>query len=373
MQNLTNAKTYEEDSRQIALTNFIEWEKLNGSNILVTGATGLIGATLIRGLMAYNEISGGTIYVSAFVRNTKKAETIFKDYLTKGWMNLIIGDIMQEIYTAGPVDYIIHGASETSSRAFVDQPVETILTTVEGSKNVLELARQKQVKGMVYLSSMETYGTPNDGTVLTEDKMGYLNPLAVRSSYSESKRMAENLCAAYVSEYNIPVKIIRLTQTFGPGISADDERVFAEFARCAMQGKDICLQTEGKTKRMYLYTADAATAILTILTRGKSGEAYNAANAATFCSIREMADMVAEKFGEGKCRVKITIPDRPNASYNPTQEIFMDMSRLESLGWKATNGLEEMYGRMIAGMIDFSVSTNLQLPVYKDAISKGKI
>lgn len=351
MSDCAGKEIWEEDRLSIAKAAAVEWQQLHNSNILVTGATGLIGTTLIRGLMAYNDINGGNIHVLALVRNSEKAVSLFGSYIEKGWIELIVGDIMQDIIIEKSVDYIIHGASETSSRAFVEKPVEVILSAVEGSKNLLECARKKQVKGMVYMSSMEVYGTPYNSEPLTEDKMGYLDPTAIRSSYSESKRMVENLCVAYASEYGVPVKIVRLTQTFGPGVLADDARVFAEFARCAIQGKNICLQTQGKTKRMYLYTADAAAAILTVLTKGKDGEAYNAANAATFCSIYDMAVMVASEFGKDNCQVTLAIPDKPNTSYNPTQEIYMDMSKIEKLGWKAQRGLKEMYERMILCMV----------------------
>lgn len=351
MRTTTNKTIYEEDGRCIAASSAIDWEQLHNSHILITGATGLIGTTVIRGIMAYNEMGKGTVHVLAYVRNMEKANTLFEEYIARDWLKLVNGDIMQDIIVDEQIDYILHGASETSSRAFVEKPVETILTAVEGTKNLLEFAQKKHVKSMVYMSSMEVYGTPHDTEPLTEDKMGYLNPLAVRSSYSESKRMVENLCVSYASEYDVPVKIVRLTQTFGPGVTADDGRVFAEFARCATQGRDICLQTKGETKRMYLYTADAATALLTVLTKGQNAEAYNAANPTTYCSIREMADMVASEFGNGNCQVRLTIPDNPNTSYNPTHKIYMDNSKLESLGWKAQKGLREMYERMIFCMV----------------------
>lgn len=347
---MNNTEIYKEDSYFIAASKAVEWASLKNSNIMITGATGLIGTTLIRGIMAYNQMNQGNIRVFACVRNKDKALSLFKEYIEKGWLKLYIGDIVQKVIIEDKVDYIIHGASETSSKAFVEKPVETILTAIEGSKNLLELAREKQVKSMVYMSSMEVYGTPGNTAPLTEERMGYLNPLSVRSSYSESKRMAENLCVSYASEYNVPVKIVRLTQTFGPGVLADDGRVFAEFARCVMNGKNISLQTEGKTRRMYLYTADAACALLTVLTKGKNKEAYNAANPDTYCSIREMADMVAEQFGKGKSRVTLKIPDSPNASYNPTQEIYLDTEKLNALGWKAEKDLREMYERMIMCM-----------------------
>lgn len=341
---------YLEDQNTIANCDSIDWNKLGQANVLVTGATGLIGTTLIRGLMEYNVEKKGNITVYALVRNEKKAYNLFQSYIVKGWIKLVVADILQPIQLEDNIDYIIHGASETSSRAFVEKPVETIMTAIEGTRNILELAREKKVKSMVYMSSMEVYGTPIDNQPLTEDRMGYLNPLAVRSSYSESKQMVENLCVAYHTEYQVPVKIVRLTQTFGPGVAADDGRVFAEFARCATGGKDIRLQTKGETRRMYLYTVDAATALLTVLMKGQDGEAYNAANSETYCSIKEMADMVADEFGQGGCNVVIAIPEVPNASYNPVMCVFLDTTRLENLGWKAGFGLKDMYERMIACM-----------------------
>lgn len=341
---------YLEDIRNIANCNSVDWNRLSGATVLVTGATGLIGAAMVRGLMGYNQFGQGKLMVMALARNENKAKQMFSEYLENECFTLVIGDVNTLTQIDGDIDYIVHGASVTSSRDFVDKPVETILTAIEGTRNILELARKKQVKGMVYMSSMEVYGTPVDNTPLTEEKMGYLNPLSVRSSYSESKQMVENLCVAYWAQYQVPVKIVRLTQTFGPGVAADDGRVFAEFARCAVKGNDIRLQTKGETERMYLYTADAVTALLTVLTKGENGTAYNAANKETYCSIKEMAEIVASEFGQGKSQVVVAIPDIPNASYNPVCHVYLDCGRLEQLGWRAGTGLKEMYRRMIGCM-----------------------
>lgn len=342
-----------EDGHNIVDCNTIDWKMLSGNTILITGATGLIGMNLIHGIMSYNELNNGNIKVLALVRNVNKGNSLFAEYIEKNWLQLVQGDILTPVSLEENVDYIIHGASVTASKDFVEKPVETITTAIDGTKNLLELAKCKRVKSMVYMSSMEVYGTPYDEAPLTEEKMGYLNPLAVRSSYSESKQMVENLCVAYHSEYQVPVKIVRLTQTFGPGVAVNDGRVFAEFARCVMEGKDIRLQTEGLTKRMYLYTADAVTALLTVLTKGESGQAYNAANEDTYCSIREMAELVAEEFGQGKSRVVIAIPDTPNASFNPVMCVYLSTEKLRSLGWEAQVDLKEMYRRMIFNFRDF--------------------
>ena len=223
---------------------------------------------------------------------------------------------------------------------------------MDGTRYVLELAKQKQVKGVVYLSSLEVYGTPaEDAGMITEKDYGYIEPLSVRSSYSEGKRIVECLCASYAHEYSVPVKIARLSQTFGPGVAYEDGRVFAEFARCALEQRDIVLHTQGHTVRSYCYTKDALSALLYILISGKAGEAYNVTNMDTAVSIKEMAELVCETIGSGKIKTVIDIPeDLASFGYNPEMIIRLDSKKLMQLGWKATIGLEEMFERLIKGM-----------------------
>lgn len=348
----TASKILNKDYNYIANYSSVNWISLRNKSILITGATGLIGSTIVHGLVRHNQITENNIKIYIFVRNIEKAYNLFNDYIKEGWIKLIEGDICNIIFLEENIDFIIHGASETASKVFVEKPVETILTALNGTKNILDLAVKKNIKSMVYLSSMEVYGTPLDNIPLAEDHMGYLNPLSVRSSYPESKRMAENLCISYYSEHRIPVRIIRLTQTFGPGISLHDERVFAEFAKCILYSQDIILKTRGITRRMYLYVSEAVTAILTLLTRGQNGSAYNAANPDTFCSISEMAEMIAAKFGNGHIKVIYPADEMPNQNYAPAQSVYLDTSYMESLGWKAQIGLDEMYKRMIIYMED---------------------
>lgn len=221
------------------------------------------------------------------------------------------------------------------------------MTNLLGTKNILEYAKKINSKSVVYLSSMEAYGFTTEDVVLDENNIQYLDPLALRSSYPESKRMAENLCVAYSSEYNVPVKIIRLAQTFGKGVKENDTRVFAEFARCAKNNKDITLMTDGASKRMYLDTSDAAAAIITVMLKGKSGEAYNAANKNTYCSIAEMAQLVAEKIADNKIRVYYHKNDNIS-QFSPPHKFFLDTSKIENLGWRAETDIRQMYIEMIS-------------------------
>lgn len=164
--------------------------------------------------------------------------------------------------------------------------------------------------------------------------------------------MVECLCASYAKEYEVPVKIARLSQTFGPGVTYEDGRVFAEFARCALEQKDIVLHTQGRTVRSYCYTKDALSALLYILLHGKTGEAYNVTNMDTAISIKDMADMVCETIGNGKIKTVIDIPEDVSAfGYNPEMIIRLDSSRLMELGWTATTGIEEMFVRLADGFV----------------------
>ncbi len=328
-------------------------EGLQGTRVLVTGATGLLGCQLVRTLACFNRLKDTGIHVLAYVRNEKKAKGMFAGLLERGDVSLVVGDIDGPLPELSDVDYIIHGASATSSRYFVSNPVETIKTAIDGTLHILEYAKGRpSVKGMVYLSSLEVYGTPSaDKETIGEEDYGYIDPVKVRSSYSEGKRMVECICASYADEYHVPVKIARLSQTFGPGVAYDDGRVFAEFTRCAIEGRDIVLHTQGNTVRSYCYTKDAVSALLYILIAGEAGQAYNVTNMETAVSIREMGELVCRELGDSKISVKVEIPeDVSSFGYNPEMVIRLDSSKLEGLGWKATTKLPTMFLRMSRGM-----------------------
>lgn len=313
--------------------------------ILITGATGLIGSNLVRFFLDKSEYD-----IVACVRNVEKFNSIFTKEVCTGRINTVKSDLCSPVIYEGCVDYIIHCASITSSKDFVEKPVETINISFDGTRHMLELAREKQVKGFVYLSSMEVYGTPNGDELITENFGTDLNTMDVRSSYPEGKRMCEALCKAYQSEYGVPVRIARLTQTIGADIEYNDKRVFAEFARCVIEGKDIVLKTKGETKRSYVYVSDAVNAIYKILIDGQDGEAYNVANKSTYCSIYEMANLVAERCADSSISVRICEENIEKYGYAHTLHMNLDTSKIEALGWKPEIGLEEMFTKLIHEM-----------------------
>ena len=326
---------FEKDVEEI-IQNF-DMSVFGGKCVLVTGATGLIGKLCTKSLLQ----SG--INVVALVRNLEKGKKIFGEVKN---LRFLVQDINSPINYDGRVDYIIHCANTTSSSDFVEKPVETIYTTINGTRNVLEYAKRrgKFLEGIVFLSSLEVYGKTEIENI-TENDLGYIDILSVRSSYSEGKRMAETMCISYGKEYNVPIKIARLSQTFGAGVSKEDNRVFAQFAKSVINKEDIVLFTKGETKRNYCYTTDAIRGIFTILTKGENNNAYNIANKNTYISIAEMAKTLENS--DTKVVFKIDDVDR---GYNPTIKICLDSTKLENLGWSAKVDLPEMFDRTTKSM-----------------------
>lgn len=339
-----------EDFHRTASDSVIPWDRLEGRTILVTGATGLIGSLLVKTLLYRADRFGTDLTVIAQVRSRSKAEQVFsrqKDFWG-GRLVFLEADVLTPYAKDVRADFIVHAASSTASKDFVERPVDVIETTLQGTRNILELARRSEAQSTVYLSSMEVYGKlPHE--LVKEKDSGWLDPLAVRSSYPQSKRMAEGLCAAYAIQYGVHVSTARLTLTFGAGVQPSDNRVFAQFARSAMQKKDIVLFTTGQTKRDYLYTADAVRAILSILLLGGRGEAYNISNPATYITIYDMAHM-CRKFGVTNVRCEIN--EQEARKYNTELHICLDNSKLDGLNKFKRVELEEMYRRMMATMTE---------------------
>lgn len=341
--------TFKHDLENICKSGFIPWEQLRGKRILITGATGLIGYTITSALLYYNLINAGGVKVTAIVRDLKKAEQKFSGQLLDGCeLDFIQGTVEKFPKIDGPINYIIHCACPTASKFFVENPVETMQTIMAGTENVLKIARDKQVSGIVYLSSMEVFGAVRSREKLREQDLGYIDILSPRSSYSEGKRFTESLCCAYAVQYQVPVTIARLAQTFGPGVDQTDGRVFAYMARCALKGETIRLNTSGSKENMYLYTMDAASAILLLLLKGERGTAYNIGNPRTYCSVKEMGELVATELCGGHISVITNVGQGENKIYRPESYLNMDTSKLEALGWSACVTLLQMFKNMIA-------------------------
>ena len=321
-------------------------DEIQGTTFLITGSTGLIGAALIHCLVSLNK----EIRIIAPVRNVSKALGIF-DELEKRYITFIECDILKYDYNQLiKVDYIIHCAAPTSSKFFVERPVETSEIIIDGTKILLNYARTHAIKGFVYLSSLEVYGSIlDDNQLVTEDVQGYIDTMSVRSSYPMAKRASENLCCLYAEQFKVPVKVVRLTQTTGAGLAQNDNRVIAQFARLAVLGEDIVLHTTGEAARSYCYTTDAVSAILYVLLRGQAGEAYNVANEETYISAKAMAEYIRDNFNPS---IHVRIELNSNMGYAPVTKLKLSSQKLKGLGWEAQVGLRSILERIMK-VIDY--------------------
>jgi len=334
-----------EDLEQIASNSAIPWEKFKDSTILITGATGLIGSALVRSMSYVSRRNKLNVRILAYGRNEMLAENLTVDYGAEFFTH----DILQPLHIDGGVDYIFHCAAVTKSSEMVSNPTEVIETSVFGTTNVLNIAREKSVKSMVYMSSMEVYGATDPSLEsVAEEHLGYLDLGNTRGCYPQSKRQCECMCACWSAQYGVPVKIARLSQTFGAGTPRDDSRVFAQFVRSGLAGENIVLHTEGRSQGNYCYISDAVTGILLILFKGENGEAYNVVNPAATMTVRNMAEMVANRVFDGKISAVVNIPDDiQNRGYAADTTMKLSAEKLKRLGWAPKYGLEDMFRRMI--------------------------
>jgi nucleoside-diphosphate-sugar epimerase len=172
-----------------------------------------------------------------------------------------------------------------------------------------------------------------------------LNP---RAAYPSGKRAAETLCASYGDQFGTDTVIVRPGHVYGPGVKESDTRASADFSRRAARGEAIIMKSAGAQLRSYCYALDCASALITVLIAGKSGEAYNISNRDSVVSIRDMAEALAEA---GGVPVRFENPsDLEKKGYNLMDNSGLDASKLEALGWKACFSLAEGAKSTVEGL-----------------------
>lgn len=338
------------DDAQTALNDpAIRWDRFLGATVLVTGATGVIGSAVARVLCAARAAKGLDLTVVAQGRDRAKGRRLEAEL----GMRFLASDVRELSPAASGlehVDFVVHAAAVTASADMVTRPAEVLTTAVEGTRNVLDFARELGAGGVVYVSSMEVYGQGLSG-VVAESDLGSLDPDDPRSSYPEGKRQAEALSAAYAAEYGLRTASARLGLTFGAGVPNDpaNTRVPLQFARSVLAGRDIELHTDGAGVTNVCYLADAVRALLLLATDGAAGEAYNVANPLASMTIRQMAEVVAEEVAGGAINVVVKTPeDIESRGYAPPSSYCLSADKIRALGWEPRYGMADMYRRMIA-------------------------
>lgn len=337
--------SYLNDIKGVALSPMIPFNLLSGCNILVTGATGLIGSCLIKVLMAYPDIDYN---IYAVGRNKARASKLFDNYEGNPFFHFVCCDILESIPLDIDLHYIIHSASNASPSDFVATPVEVIKSNVIGVSNLLDYGKNHNLKRMLFVSSGEVYGQ-GDGRVFDEHYSGYVDCTSLRSCYPSSKRAAESLCVAYSYEYGLEIVIARPCHVYGPDFSDRDNRVYAQFIRNAIKGQDIILKSNGEQFRSWCYVVDCVSALLTILLKGVSGEAYNIADDNSNVSIRQLADVVSSLSGQ---KVVFECPSNiEKIGYNVVTKSVYNVDKLKGLGWEAKTSLYDGFKHSIEWLI----------------------
>lgn len=194
------------------------------------------------------------------------------------------------------VHFMLHAAGVASPAFYLKYPLETIESAVEGSRNLLDLARRsKALEGFLLFSSSEIYGDPDPGAIPTKETYcGYVSSTGPRACYDESKRLAETIATVYHQHYQVPVTIVRPFNIFGPGMSHADRRVVPNFTYNALNGLPLPVHGDGRQTRTFCYITDAIVGFLKVLLRGRTGEAYNIGNSNNEISMADLAKLYGD-------------------------------------------------------------------------------
>ncbi len=333
----------------------LPWEKLDGKTIVISGATGLLGSTLIDVLMKKNAESGEGAgasmrlgcRIAALGRSREKAEKRFAPYIGSGHFFFVPCDINDaqglrdalDLFfgTDGrslKADYIFHAASNTHPVAYAKDPIGTVVTNIIGLNNLLEYASDHGCTRFLFASSNEIYGENRGDTELFDESYcGYIDCNTLRAGYPESKRAGEALCQAYIRQKDLDAVIVRFTRSFGPALLRSDTKALSQFLQKGVAREDIVLKSEGKQFYSYTYAPDAVSGLLTCLMKGTCGEAYNVADERCNIALRDLAGIIA---GYAGTKVVFELPDAVEAAgYSKATKALLDSSKLKALGWQA--------------------------------------
>ena len=327
----------------------VDWTRLSGKTILISGANGFLPAYMVETLLfLYKKRIIQDVKVLALVRNLEKAKSRFKYYLNYANLEFIVQDVCDPVNVDQKIDLIIHAASQASPKYYGIDPVGTLRANTVGTINMMKLAQSNPVESFLYFSSSEVYGLLDENKIpTTEIDFGYIDPTNVRSCYAESKRMGETICVSWLSQYGIPVKIIRPFHTYGPGMALDDGRVYADFIADVVNNRNIIMKSDGSARRAFCYLSDITIASFIILLNGKNGEAYNVGNPECELSIIDLARRLVELFPQkGLKIIKNEIQDSGYIKSKVSRNC-PDISKIKEFGWMPNVNIDNGFMRTI--------------------------
>lgn len=342
-----------EDFERILKAYKNDFEGLCDKKVLITGASGMITTYLAEFLLFVAEQYHLILYLQC--RNRKKAETLYEEYLGKEYLHIMTFDFENGHIPDICFDYIIHAASPASTKMFVEKPVDVISPNVIGTWYLLQHARKFPITKFLFFSSNSIYGEGGiDKDMLTERDYGIVDPLNERSSYIESKRLAEQMCLAFWKQYQVPASMIRICHTYGPTFDIEkDSRIIPRIVRQILEEKNIEIYKDSNSVIQYTYIADIVTGILLVLLKGECGQAYNAGND----EVVKMDDIVSWMVHADERRKVKLIEKEIDGNYpfvkgKGVNFVRVSNDKLRQLGWVELFDNKESVSRMTANYIE---------------------
>ena len=296
------------------------------NRILITGGAGFLGSHLCERLLAEGN---DVLCVDNFYTSTRRNITPFLEHPN---FELLRHDVTFPLYVE--VDQIYNMACPASPIHYQRDPVQTTKTSVHGAINMLGLAKRTGAR-IQQASTSEVYGDPEIHPQL-ESYWGNVNPIGIRSCYDEGKRCAETLFFDYLRQHNLPIKVARIFNTYGPRMLPDDGRVVSNFIVQALNGEDITIYGDGSQSRSFCYVDDLVDGLIRLMNSPKEVTGpINIGNPVEF-TIRELAEQVMDKVGS-----KSQLVEKPLPSDDPTQRQPDITLAKEILGWNPTIPLDQ--------------------------------
>lgn len=293
--------------------------------VLVTGGAGFIGSHLCDRLIADGH---EVICLDNFFTGKKKNVA---HLLSNPNFEIMRHDVIQPIYAE--VDWIFNLACPASPVHYQRDPVRTIKTNVMGALNSLGCAKQNSAR-VLQASTSEVYGDPKVHPQ-PESYRGAVNPIGIRACYDEGKRTAETLFFDYHRQHGLDIRVVRIFNTYGPRMTANDGRVVSNFIMQALRGEDITIYGEGTQTRSFCYVDDLVDGIVKMMHAENFTGPVNLGNPGEFTMI-ELAELVLKLTGS-----KSKLVYRPLPSDDPTQRCpVIDLAK-EKLNWQPTVKLED--------------------------------
>lgn len=308
-----------------------------GETYLITGANGFIGKKIVYALWEYNKRAvDKCCKIIIVVRNYEKAVKTYGQILSDYNVNLIINDNKECIHLDEKVDWIISAAAVTKKEKIRCYPVDTLNDNVFGIYHCLELAKEKKVKGIVFISSVQVYGRVQS-VQISEDDFGKLDCMKEEAVYPESKRMGEMLVWAYAKQFHVNAKCVRLFHVYGEGEEYNNGTFLNDFLNNIAMEKNIVINGKGEERRNLCYIMDVIRGIFCVLYKGKQGEAYNVGSEYNNYTIREYAELLQEAARNMGRNIKIIVK---NGEYMNGKIIDIQVpcvEKLKLLGWEEKN------------------------------------